>query len=173
MNETKELRNEKKRKMFTILEIETREGKSRNISRPVFRLKYVEQALFFNRHFLMMIIVGVFGIIFTPLKTSINWINESIDFLNAVILGIGVGGVICWCFVYKFKKEFANEISHPVWMACYILLNICHILSVFFILGFFLSVGIKQNGGISSLACGVFFSMIYGIMLSIKYAYKS
>lgn len=170
MNVAKNSKSEKKRVSLTILE---RGGKYCNMPRPVFRIKYIVQALFFNHHFLVMILVGLFGMIFTPLETSIGWINESIDFLNAITLGVGIGGIICWCFVYKFKKEFSSEISSSVWTACYILLNICHIISVLFIVVFFLSVGIKQNGSISSLACGVFSSMLAEIMLSIKYAYKS
>lgn len=175
MNGTRNSRNEKKkRRTPTILETSTGESYPFPILfsgyHPVFRLKYIGQALFFNLHFLTMILVGIFGMIFTPLKTSIEWINENINFLNAVILGVGVGGIICWCFVYKFKKEFSKDISTSFWIACYVLLNICHIMAVLFFLGFFLSVGIKENGSISSLACGVFSSTIAGIMLSIKYA---
>ena len=150
------------------------EGNKCNIPpRPLFKLGYLEQALMFNHHFLTMILVGVCGEFFSPMKTPIIWINANIDFLNAFFFGVGVSGVICWVFVYKLKKEYSREISNFVWTGCFILLNICHILSVVFVVEFFLGVGIKQNGQISSLACGVFSSVLIGIVLSIKYAYKS
>ena len=164
MNGTKNLRKEREenRTFPTLIEHE------RYHSKPVFKIKYLGQALFFNHHFLVMILLGFFGVIFTPPKTSIYFINESIDFLNALMLGVGISGVICWIFVYKLKI-----ISSPVWVACYLLLNIAHIFSVLFVLGFFGAIGIEQNGNISALICGNFFSTLVGIVLSIKYTYKS
>ena len=167
MNGTKNLRKEREenRTFPTLIEYE------RYHSKPVFKIKYIGQALFFNHHFLVMILLGFFGVIFTPPKTSIYFINESIDFLNALMLGVGISGVICWVFVYKLKKN--HYVSSPVWVACYLLLNICHIFSVLFVLGFFGAIGIEQNGNISALICGNFFSTLVGIVLSIKYTYKS
>lgn len=162
-----------KNRTFLILDEHPENNRYIDTRKPTFKFKYLGQALFFNHHFLVMILVGFFGMIFTPLKTSIDWVNESVEFLNALTLGIGASGIICWIFAYKLKKDYSRGISSLVWVACYLLLNVCHILSVLFILGFFASVGIKQNGNISALACGVFVSLITGIMLSIKYAYKS
>lgn len=174
MNRTRTSQNGKKVQDGDFLDLKNLpEGNKCNIPRPLFKLRYLEQALMFNHHFLMMILVGVFGEFFPPSKTPIIWVNANVDFLNAFFFGAGVSGVICWTFVYKLKKEFNREVGDFVWTGCYILLNVCHILSVVFVIGFFLSVGIKENGQISSLACGIFSSMLIGIILSIKYAYKS
>lgn len=175
MNRTRTSQNGKKVQDGDFLDLKNLpEGnKYCNIPRPLFKLRYLEQALMFNHHFFVMILVGISSSVFGPLKTPIIWINANIDFFNAFFFGVGVSGVICWTFVYKLKKEFRREVSDFAWTGCYILLNICHILSVVFVIGFFLSVGIKQSGQISSLACGIFSSMLIGIILSIKYAYKS
>lgn len=169
MNETRTPKKGKKVQAGDFLDLKNL-PEGNKYSRPLFKLGYLEQALFFNHHFLMMILVGICGEFFSPMKTPIIWINANIDFLNAFFFGVGVSGVICWVFVYKL---YSREISNFVWTGCFILLNICHILSVVFVVEFFLGVGIKQNGQISSLACGVFSSILIGIVLSIKYAYKS
>lgn len=164
-------RNSKKDREKTFLIIDSpRSRPSPNESFSlVFKYKYLEQALFFNHHFLAIILVGFFGMFFTPIQTKVEWVNESIDFINALMLGIGVSGVICWCFAFKIK----GEINQTVWTACHVLLNVCHILCVLFTLGFFFAVGIKPDGAVSALACGTFSALILGIMLSMKYAYKN
>lgn len=134
-----------------------------------FRWKYIEQALFFNIHFLVCILVGIFGVLFAPTTTHYPWINQNTSFVNAFMLGIGLSGVICWCFTYKVK----GEISSLTWFLCHILLNICHIFCVLVFLFFFVAVGVKVDGSISALAGGVFSALIAGIMLSMKYAYKN
>lgn len=133
-----------------------------------FKLKYVEQAIFINRHFLVLILIGFFSLIFSPLTTASDIVNSNIEFINALMLGVGVSGVLCWIIAYKTK----GKINMGVWRLCHVLLNLCHILSVLIFLFFFVTVGVKSDGSVSSLACGVFSSLIIGILLSMRNAYR-
>lgn len=133
-----------------------------------FKFKYIEKALFVNHHFMMLTIMGGLGLIFSPIPTAITWLNSNIEFINSLMLGVGLSGIICWVFAFKIR----GEINGITWRACHVLLNICHILSVALFLLFFILVGIKKDGSISSLACGVFSSSILGIMLSMRYGCK-
>lgn len=146
----------------------TSRGRAREEPFIKFKWKYLEQALFVNHHFLVLILVGLVSLIFPPLATSFAWVNQNIEFINSLMLGVGVSGVFCWCFAFKIR----GDVSRIVWTVCHALLNICHILSVAFFLFFFCAVGIKSDGSVSSLACGVFSSSILGIMLSMKYTFR-
>lgn len=145
--------------------------KNSSIEEPYlkFKLKYVEQAIFVNRHFLVLTLVGFFSLMFSPLRTSSAVFNENVEFINSLMLGVGVSGIVCWIFAFKIK----GQISGVVWRACHVLLNICHVLSVVFFLFFFIAVGIKSDGSVSSLACGVFLSLILGVVLSMRYVCKN
>lgn len=133
-----------------------------------FKLKYIEQAIFINRHFLVLILIGFFSLIFSPSATASDIVNSNIEFINALMLGVGISGIVCWVIAYKTK----GKINMGVWRLCHILLNFSHILSVLIFLFFFITVGARPDGRISSLACGVFSSIIIGILLSMRNAYR-
>lgn len=149
----------------------TRDLRNSSIEEPYlkFKMKYIEQAIFVNRHFLVLTLVGFFSLVFAPLRTSSTAFNENVDFINSLMLGVGVSGIICWIFAFKIR----GQISGVVWRACHVLLNVCHLLSVLFFLFFFVAVGVKSDGSISSLACGVFLTLIIGVMLSMRYVCKN
>lgn len=134
-----------------------------------FNIKHIEQAIYVNPHFLSIILVGFFALLFSPFITSFEWVNESMEFISSLMLGTGISGILCWIFAFKIR----GEVSQTLWTLCHILLNICHILSVLFFLFFFIAVGIRENGTISALACGIFSSMIMNVMLSMKYGYRN
>ena len=168
MNEAKRSRNGHKSPPRATIPMIITSSKKHGEPSLDLKFKYIEQALFVNNHFLLLIIAGVLGLIFSPVPTAIPWLNNNIEFINSLMLGIGVSGVICWIIAFKIR----GEINGITWRACHVLLNICHILSVALFLLFFILVGIKKDGSISSLACGVFSSAILGIMLSMKYNSK-
>lgn len=142
-----------------------KEARETRITR--FPFNYIVQAVFVSPHFLTLILTGLSSLIFNPFQTDSRIINQNIEFITSLTLGVGISGVICWIFAFRIR-----EVGETVWKLCHVLLNICHLISVAIFLFFFVIVGVRSDGTISSLAFGVFSSLIVGIMLSMKYDNK-
>lgn len=125
----------------------------------------------FNINFVILFLLGVCSLVFEPSRTAVGWHEENKELIYSLITGVGISGIICWFFVFRITPRGKIQFDLP-----YFLWLTCHLIAIITFLYFLMVLGVRQDGSVSGLALGVFFSLIlyspFNILYNLLYSHK-
>ncbi len=114
---------------------------------------YLLESATHNRGFVTLIFIGVFNLILPPTNLNIpDWYKELYEVVNAVLIGVGIGGLLCWVFAFRLFDTRKFTLYYALWL-------ICHFIEIFY----FISIifwSIKIIGSVSGFVMGVVTTLV-------------